>query len=99
MILSLHGLGHCPTIHFSSWSGFRGPLHRSLSPSFISPSLHRSLGFEHNGSVILVGLELLSYFTAADELREEAIVASLVADAAGDDGGVDVGLAGESVDC
>ena len=90
---------NCSIIHLSSWSSFWGPLHRSLSPSFISPSLHRSLGFEHNGSVILVGLELLSYFPAADELREEAVVPSVVADAAGDDGGVDVGFAGEGVDC
>ena len=44
-------------------------------------------------------LKLSPDFTAADELREEAVVASVVADAAGDDGGVDVGCAGESVDC
>ena len=78
---------------------FWGPLHRSLSPSFISPSLHRSLGFEHNGSVILVGLELLSYFPATDQLRQQAVVSLIMADAAGDDCGVDVGFAGESVDC
>ena len=44
-------------------------------------------------------LKLSPDFTAADELREEAVVATFVADAAGDDGGVDVGFAGESVDC
>ena len=44
-------------------------------------------------------LKLLSYFPAADELRQQAVVPSVVADAAGDDGGVDVGLAGEGVDC
>ena len=44
-------------------------------------------------------LKLSPDFPAADELREEAVVASVVADAAGDDGGVDVGFAGESVDC
>ena len=38
-------------------------------------------------------------FPAADELRQEAVVAAVVADAAGDDCGVDVGFAGESVDC
>ena len=46
-----------------------------------------------------VSLKLPPDFTAADELREEAVVALLVADAAGDNRWVDVGCAGESVDC
>ena len=44
-------------------------------------------------------LKLLSYFPAADELRQQAIVSLIMADAAGDDCGVDVGFAGEGVDC
>ena len=43
-------------------------------------------------------LKLSPDFAAADELRQEAVVAALVADAAGDDGGVDFGFAGEGVD-
>ena len=44
-------------------------------------------------------LKLPPDLAAADELGEEAVVGSVVADAAGDDGGVDVDLAGEGVGC
>ena len=44
-------------------------------------------------------LKLPPNFPATDELRQQTVVSLIMAHAAGDDGGVDVGLAGESVDC